>query len=112
MCFRALTSGTIAEPIAKQRLDSGEKENVASDSAMGNSDEVRTQNNSWQHNSCNDVCRFQLKAKDSEINELKSRFLRHRQILMTNYQQAESEIRRIDEIHHDSISRVLQVRTI
>jgi len=42
---------------------------------------------------------------------MKTRFLRHRQILMSNYQQAESEIQRIDEIHHDSIAKVLKVTT-
>ncbi len=51
----------------------------------------------------------QMKSKENEISELKSRFLRHRQILMANYQDAEAEIKRMDEIHHESVSRVLQV---
>ncbi len=57
------------------------------------------------------VYRFQqLKSKENEINELKSRFLRHRQILVSNYEQSEAEIKRIDEEYHDTVDEVLQVK--
>ena len=41
--------------------------------------------------------------------ELISKLLRHRKILMTNCEQAEDEIRRVDEISHDIINHVLEV---
>ena len=46
----------------------------------------------------------------NEINELKSKFLKHRQILTSNYEQAESEIKRLDEIYHETVEQVLSVR--
>ncbi|CAM6054119.1 unnamed protein product [Sphagnum tenellum] len=50
----------------------------------------------------------QLKSKENEINELKTKFLKHRQILVSNYEQAESEILRLDEIYHDTVEQVLR----
>ena len=41
--------------------------------------------------------------------EIIAKFLRHRKILMSNCEQAESEIKRVDEIYHDTINHVLEV---
>lgn len=43
-----------------------------------------------------------------EIDELKSRYMKHKKILMSNYEQAESEIKRLDEIYHDTVEQMLQ----
>ena len=43
------------------------------------------------------------------MNEMKTKFLKHRQILVSNYEQAESEIKRLDEIYHETVQQVLQV---
>ena len=51
----------------------------------------------------------QLLSKETEISELKSKFLKHRQILVSNYEQAEGEIRRLDELYHDTVEQVLGV---
>ena len=48
-------------------------------------------------------------SKDSEINELKSKFLKHRQVLVSNYEQAEEEVKRLDEIYHETVDEVLRV---
>ena len=51
-----------------------------------------------------------LHVEDNEKkDELISRFLRHRKILMSNCEQAETEIKRVDEIYHDTINHVLEV---
>ncbi len=46
------------------------------------------------------------------VEEMKSKFQKHQQILVSNYEQAESEIKRMDEIYHDTISNVLNVRLL
>lgn len=49
-----------------------------------------------------------LDSKDKK-DELISRFLRHRKILMENCEQAEQEIKRVDEIYHETVKHVLKV---
>ena len=41
--------------------------------------------------------------------ELKAKFLRHKEILKSNCDQAESECVRLDEIYHDTVDMVLKV---
>eukprot|EP00095_Tigriopus_kingsejongensis_P006021 maker-scaffold671_size114370-snap-gene-0.39 protein:Tk06021 transcript:maker-scaffold671_size114370-snap-gene-0.39-mRNA-1 annotation:"sperm-associated antigen 5" len=43
-----------------------------------------------------------------EIDELKSRYMKHKKILTSNYEQAESEIKRMDEIYHDTVDQMLK----
>ena len=62
---------------------------------MGNS---KTMNESNQH--------------AEEIADLKAKFLRHKEILKTNYEQAENEVIRLDEIYHDTVGMVLKVKFI
>jgi len=46
-------------------------------------------------------------ARDKSMQEMRSKFARNRQILTSNWEQAESEVRRLDEIYHDTIDRVV-----
>ena len=46
-------------------------------------------------------------ARDKAMQEMRSKFSRNRQILTTNWEQAESEVRRLDEIYHDTVDRVV-----
>ena len=46
---------------------------------------------------------------EEEIKELKAKFLRHKEILKSNCDQAESEVIRLDEIYHDTVDMVLKV---
>ena len=48
--------------------------------------------------------------QDSEVDELKIKFMKHRQILTANCEQAEDEVKRLDEIFHETVNQVLQVR--
>jgi len=53
---------------------------------------------------------FSLEEESNEKKEeMIAKFLRHRKILMSNCEQAEQEIRRVDEIYHDTINYVLEV---
>jgi len=45
---------------------------------------------------------------EKEIMELKAKFLRHKEILKSNCDQAESEVIRLDEIYHDTVDMVLK----
>jgi len=45
---------------------------------------------------------------EEEIKELKAKFLRHKEILKSNCDQAESEVIRLDEIYHDTVDMVLK----
>lgn len=40
---------------------------------------------------------------------MKTKFLKHRQILLSNYEEAETEIKRLDEIYHETVHQVLTV---
>ena len=44
-----------------------------------------------------------------EIANLKSKLLKHQTIWKSNYEQAENEVRKVDEIYHDTVNMVLQV---
>lgn len=46
-------------------------------------------------------------ARDKAMQEMRSKFSRNRQILTSNWEQAESEVRRLDEIYHDTVDRVV-----
>ena len=50
-----------------------------------------------------------MKKHEEEITELKAKFLRHKEILKSNCDQAESEVIRLDEIYHDTVDMVLKV---
>ena len=43
------------------------------------------------------------------VEEMRAKFMKHQQIYKTNYDQAESEIKRMDELYHDLIENVLKV---
>ena len=47
-----------------------------------------------------------------EIADLKAKFVRHKNILKSNYEQAENEVVRLDEIYHDTVGMVLEVGII
>jgi hypothetical protein len=53
-----------------------------------------------------------LKEKEDEISDLKAKFVRHRQILVSNCEQAENEVQRLDEICHETVGQVLKVRKV
>ena len=42
------------------------------------------------------------------MQEMMAKFGRNRQILTSNWEQAESEVRRLDDIYHDTVDRVVQ----
>eukprot|EP00092_Neocalanus_flemingeri_P032623 GFUD01035484.1.p1 GENE.GFUD01035484.1~~GFUD01035484.1.p1 ORF type:complete len:1136 (+),score=438.78 GFUD01035484.1:195-3602(+) len=46
-------------------------------------------------------------ARDKAMQEMRTKFSRNRQILTSNWEQAETEVRRLDEIYHDTVERVL-----
>ena len=46
-------------------------------------------------------------TKDKTLQEMRTKFSRNRQILTSNWEQAESEVRRLDEIYHDTVDRVV-----
>lgn len=48
------------------------------------------------------------KQHEDEISVLKAKFLRHKEILKSNYEQAENEVIRLDEIYHDTVDMVLK----
>merc|ERR1712150_204296 len=48
------------------------------------------------------------KKHEDEIMELKAKFLRHKEILKFNCDEAESEVIRLDEIYHDTVDMVLK----
>ena len=50
-----------------------------------------------------------VKKYEDEIAEMKAKYLKHRQILVTNRELAENEVVRIDEIYHDTVNDVLSV---
>ena len=47
-----------------------------------------------------------------EIENLKSKLLKHETIWKSNYEQAENEVRKVDEIYHDTVNMVLQVLSL
>ena len=50
---------------------------------------------------------IQLGEKERLVQEMMAKFSRNRQILTNNWEQAESEVRRLDEIYHTTVDRVV-----
>lgn len=48
-----------------------------------------------------------ISDKERVMQEMVSKFSRNRQILTSNWEQAESEVRRLDDIYHDTVDRVV-----
>ena len=48
-------------------------------------------------------------AKELEIEDLKTKYLKHRQILYSNYEMSEAEVKKLDEIYHETVHKVLKV---
>jgi len=48
-----------------------------------------------------------ISDKERVMQEMVSKFSRNRQILTNNWEQAESEVRRLDDIYHDTVDRVV-----
>ena len=59
-----------------------------------------------------DATTISKSQQDCEMDELKSKFMKHRQILTANCEQAEDEVKRLDEIFHETVNQVLQVRRV
>ena len=51
-----------------------------------------------------------ISDKERMMQEMMTKFGRNRQILTNNWEQAESEVRRLDDIYHDTVDRVVTVR--
>jgi hypothetical protein len=51
---------------------------------------------------------LQVEARDVAMAEMRGKFARNRQILTGNWEQAEAEVRRLDEIYHDTVGRVVR----
>ena len=50
----------------------------------------------------------QLGAKETAISEMRGKFAKNRQILTGNWEQAEAEERRLDEIYHETVDSVIR----
>ena len=50
----------------------------------------------------------QLGAKETAISEMRGKFAKNRQILTGNWEQAEAEVRRLDEIYHETVDSVIR----
>jgi len=48
------------------------------------------------------------KKYEEEIAEMKAKYLKHRQILVSNREMAEREVLRLDDIYHETVSEVLE----
>ena len=48
-----------------------------------------------------------VEEKERKMQEMMNKFSRNRQILTNNWEQAESEVRRLDDIYHDMVDRVV-----
>ena len=48
-----------------------------------------------------------ISDKERMMQEMMTKFGRNRQILTNNWEQAESEVRRLDDIYHDTVDRVV-----
>jgi len=53
------------------------------------------------------LLREAVSDKERVMAEMMTKFSKNRQILTNNWEQAESEVRRLDDIYHDTVSRVL-----
>lgn len=50
----------------------------------------------------------QLAAREAAMVEMRHKFGKNRQILTCNWEQAESEVRRLDEIYHETVDNVMR----
>ena len=48
-----------------------------------------------------------VSEREGALRDLRTRFARNRQILSANWQQAEEEVRKLDDIYHETVGRVL-----
>merc|ERR1719336_1728879 len=69
---------------------------------------IQIQKNQIEPDSKNEEANDANKRHEEEIAELKAKFLRHKEILKSNCDQAESEVIRLDEIYHDTVDMVLK----
>ena len=53
----------------------------------------------------------QVVASQAAMQEMRSKFAKNRQILTCNWEQAEAEVRRLDEIYHDTVGQVVRELT-
>jgi len=51
--------------------------------------------------------RLVASEREESLQEMRNKFSRNRQILTSNWQQAEEEVRKLDEIYHDTVNKVL-----
>lgn len=51
-------------------------------------------------------------SHQESVDDMRAKFSKHLQIYKTNYEQAESEIKRMDELYQDLIENVLKVRNM
>ena len=70
-----------------------------------NNDENNDQNDQNQLNTTNNV-------QHETMEEMRAKFMKHQQIYKTNYEAAESEIKRMDELYQDLIDNVHKVTKI
>jgi len=52
--------------------------------------------------------RCELVQREADLKEVRSKFTKNRQILTSNWEQAETEVKRLDDIYHDTVDQVLQ----
>ena len=50
----------------------------------------------------------QIEAKEAAMLEMRGKFAKNRQILTGNWEQAEAEVRRLDEIYHETVDTVIR----
>ena len=50
-----------------------------------------------------------IRTEEEKIQELKAKYLKHRQILISNYEMSEAEVKKLDDIYHDTVQKVLRV---
>lgn len=48
-----------------------------------------------------------MESREESLKEMKNKFTKNREILTSNWEQAEEEVRKIDEIYHQTVNRVI-----
>jgi len=48
-----------------------------------------------------------MESREESQQEMKNKFIKNREILTSNWEQAEEEVRKIDEIYHQTVNRVI-----
>ncbi|XP_023330721.1 early endosome antigen 1 [Eurytemora carolleeae] len=51
--------------------------------------------------------RNMMESREESQQEMKNKFIKNREILTSNWEQAEEEVRKIDEIYHQTVNRVI-----